>query len=102
MFKPKPWVTPAIQKSIISKNNLLKRLKNAKDSRTKETVHWQKKDYRNMLSHFSKRAKQISLPMVQPSQAKYKFQMPLRNILQQLLKKEKTISIPHTKIPLIF
>ena len=38
-FKSKPWITPAIQKSITFKNNLLKRFINAKDSQTKETFY---------------------------------------------------------------
>ena len=33
-FKCKPWITPAIQKSITVKNNLLERFLNAKDSQT--------------------------------------------------------------------
>ena len=36
MFKSKPWITPAIQKSITFKNNLLKRFINAKDLQTKK------------------------------------------------------------------
>ena len=35
-FKSKPWITPAIQKSITVKNNLLKRFINAKDSQKKK------------------------------------------------------------------
>ena len=56
-FKSKPWITPAIQKSITVKNNLLKRFINAKDSRAKETFHRQYKDYRNMLSTLLKKSK---------------------------------------------
>ena len=48
-FNSKPWITPAIQKSITVKNKLLKNFINAKDSQTKETFHRQYKDYRNML-----------------------------------------------------
>ena len=58
-FKSKPWISPAIQKSITVKNNLLKRFINAKYSQTKETFHRQYKDYRNMLSTLLKKAKQI-------------------------------------------
>ena len=54
-FKSKPWITPAIQKSITVKNKLL----NAKDSQTKETFHMQYKDYRNMLSTLLKKANKI-------------------------------------------
>ena len=56
-FKSKPWITPAIQKSITVKNNLLKRFINAKGSKTKETFHRQYKDYRNMLSTLLKKSK---------------------------------------------
>ena len=56
-FKSKPWITPALQKSITVKNNLLKRFINAKDSLTKETFHRQYKNYRNMLSTLLKKSK---------------------------------------------
>ena len=56
-FKSKPWITPAIQKSITVKNKLLKNFINAKDSQTKETFHRQYKDYRNMLSTLLKKRK---------------------------------------------
>ena len=56
-FKSKLWITPAIQKSITVKSNLLKRFINAKDSQTKETFHRQYKDYRNMLSTLLKKIK---------------------------------------------
>ena len=56
-FKSKPWITPAIQKSITAKNKLLKNFINAKDSQTKETFHRQHKDYRNMLSTLLKKSK---------------------------------------------
>ena len=56
-FKSKPWITPAIQKSITVKNKLLKNFINAKDSQTKETFHRQYKDYRNMLSTLFKKSK---------------------------------------------
>ena len=58
-FKSKPWITPAIQKSISVTNNLLKRFINSKDPQTKEILHEQYKDYRNMLSTLQKKAKQI-------------------------------------------
>ena len=50
-FKSKPWITPAIQKPISVKNNLLKIFISSKDP--------QYKDYRNMLSALPRRAKQI-------------------------------------------
>ena len=58
-FKSKPWITPAIQKSISVKNNLLKRFINSKDPQAKDIFHEQYKDYRNMLSTLLKKAKQI-------------------------------------------
>ena len=38
-FKSKPWITPAIQKSISVKNNLLKRFVNSKNPQTKKNFH---------------------------------------------------------------
>ena len=35
-FKTKPWITPALQKSISIKNNLLKKFITAKDPQMKE------------------------------------------------------------------
>ena len=58
-FNSKPWITPAIQKSISVRNNLLKRFINSKDPQTKEIFHEEYKDYRNMLFTFLKKAKQI-------------------------------------------
>ena len=58
-FKSKPWITPAIQRSISIKNNLLKRFINSKDLQVKDIFHEKYKDYRNMLSTFLKKAKQI-------------------------------------------
>ena len=49
-FKTKPWITPALQKSISIKNNLLKKFITAKDPQVKERYHKEYKDYRNMLS----------------------------------------------------
>ena len=48
-FKTKPWITPALQKSISTKNNLLKKIVTAKDSQIKERYHKEYKDYRNLL-----------------------------------------------------
>ena len=58
-FKSKPWITPAIQKSICVKKNLLKRFINSKDPQAKEIFHDQYKDYRNMLFILLKIGKQI-------------------------------------------
>ena len=52
-------MTPVIQKSITVKNNFLESFINAKDSQTKQTFHWQYKDYRNMLSTLLNKANQI-------------------------------------------
>ena len=49
-FKTKPWITPALQKSVSIKNNLVKKIITAKDSQGKERYHKEYKDYRNMLS----------------------------------------------------
>ena len=56
-FKSKPWITPAIQKSISVKNNLLKRFINSKDPQVKDIFHEQFKDYRNMLSTLLKKSR---------------------------------------------
>ena len=37
-FKAKPWIIPALQKSISIKNNLLKKFIIAKDSQVKESI----------------------------------------------------------------
>ena len=56
-FKTKPWITPALQKSILNKNNLLKKFITAKDPQVKERYHKKYKDYRNMLSTILKQSK---------------------------------------------
>ena len=56
-FKTKPWTTPALQKSIFIKNNLLKKFITAKDSQVKERYHSEYEDYRNMLSTILKQSK---------------------------------------------
>ena len=48
-LKTKSWITPAIQKSISNKNNLLKKFMTAKDRQVKERYHKEYKDYRTML-----------------------------------------------------
>ena len=55
-FKTKPWITPALQKSILNKNNLLKKFITAKDPQVKERYK-EYKNYRNMLSTISKQSK---------------------------------------------
>ena len=49
-FKIKPWITPALQKSITVKNYLLKKFINCNDSKTKEQILTGYKEYRNLLS----------------------------------------------------
>ena len=56
-FKTKPWITPALQKSIFNKNNLLKKIITAKDPQVKERYHQEYKDYRNMLYTILKQSK---------------------------------------------
>ena len=56
-FKTKPWITPALQKLIFNKNNLLKKFITAKDPQVKERYHKEYKDYRNMLSTILKQSK---------------------------------------------
>ena len=53
----KPWITPAIQKSISVKNNLLKKFITTKDPQVKERYHKKYKNYRNMLSTILKQSK---------------------------------------------
>ena len=56
-FKTKPWITPALQKSIFDDNNLLKKIISAKDSQVKEKHHKEYKNYRNMHSTILKQSK---------------------------------------------
>ena len=56
-FKTKPWITPALQKSISIKNNLLKKFITAKDPQVKERYHKEYKDYKNILSTILKQSK---------------------------------------------
>ena len=58
-FKTKPWVTPALQKSISVKNSfsLLNKFIKSKDPQAKEHHHIKCKTYRNMLSTLMKKSK---------------------------------------------
>ena len=56
-FKTKPWITPALQKSISIKNNLLIKFITIKDPQIKERYHKEYKDYRNLLSTILKQSK---------------------------------------------
>ena len=57
-FKTKPWITPALQKSISIKNALFKRYIELKSTTKKNEVHQQCKYYRSLLSTFMKKSKQ--------------------------------------------
>ena len=57
-FKPKPWITLGLQKSISVKNKLLVNFINKKYSILKEEFHTNYKKYRNLLSTLMKRSKQ--------------------------------------------
>ena len=54
-FKTKPWITPALQKSIPVKISLLKKFIKSKDPQAKEHHHIKYKTYRNMLSTLTKK-----------------------------------------------
>ena len=56
-FKTKPWVTPALQKSISVKNSfsLLNKFIKSKDPQAKEHHHIKHKTYRNVLSTLMKK-----------------------------------------------
>ena len=56
-FKTKPWITPALQKSISIKNNLLKKFITAKDPQVKERYHKEYKDCRSMLPTIFKQSR---------------------------------------------
>ena len=49
-FQLKPWITPALQKSISGKNSLPKKFINCNDFQTKEHLHTRYKEYGNLLS----------------------------------------------------
>ena len=51
-LKLKPWITPALQKSISVKNSLLKKLINCNDSQTKEHWHTRYKEYKIFFKHW--------------------------------------------------
>ena len=55
-FKTKHQITPALQKSISIKNNLLKKFVTAKDPEIKERYNKEYKDYRNLLSTILKQS----------------------------------------------
>ena len=59
IFKTKPWITSACQKSISIKNALFKRYIKLKSPVKKNEVHQQYKYYRNLLSALMKKANKI-------------------------------------------
>ena len=54
-FKTKPWITPALQKSISVKNPLLNKFIKPKDSQSKEHHHVKYKTYRNVINPYEKK-----------------------------------------------
>ena len=56
-IKTKPWINPALQKSISVKNLLLNKFIKSKDPQAKEHHHIKHKTYRNMLSTLMKKIK---------------------------------------------
>ena len=56
-IKNKPWIAPALQKSIPVKNSLLNKFIKSKDPQAKEHYHIKCKIYRNMLSTLMKKSK---------------------------------------------
>ena len=57
-FKPKPWITLGLQKSISVKDKLLTNFINKTDPILKEECHTNYKKYRNLLSTLKKKSKQ--------------------------------------------
>ena len=49
-FKTKPWITPALQKSISVKNSLLNKFIKSKDPQAKEHHHIKYKTYRHVIN----------------------------------------------------
>ena len=58
-FKPKPWITLCLQKSIFVKNKLLTNFSNKKDPLLKEECHTNHKKHRNLLSTLMKKSKEV-------------------------------------------
>ena len=57
-FRTKPWITPALQKSIFIKNKIFKNYIKKKDITQKNELHDKHKIYRNLISTLMKRSKQ--------------------------------------------
>ena len=66
-FKTKPWTTPALQKSVSIKNNVLKKFITVKDPLVKERYHKEYKNYRNMLSTVFKQSKTTTIIIFKPT-----------------------------------
>ena len=58
-IKTKPWIFFGLQKSILIKNKLLKKLINKKDQQIKAECHEKHKTYRNLLSALLKERKHL-------------------------------------------
>ena len=57
-FRTKPWITPALQKSIFIKNKIFKNYIKKKDITQKNELHNKYKISRNLISTLMKRSKQ--------------------------------------------
>ena len=57
-FKTKPWINPALQKSISIKNKIFRNYIKKKELSQKNELHNNYKIYRNLISALTKRSKQ--------------------------------------------
>ena len=58
-FKTKPWITPALQKSISVKNSLLNKFIKSKDPQAKEHHHIKYKTYSNVINPCEKKQNEL-------------------------------------------
>ena len=59
IFKSKPWITSGLQKPIFVNNKLLKNFINKRDPILKQEFHTNYRKYRNLLSAFVKKRRQV-------------------------------------------
>ena len=57
-FRTKPWITPALQKSIFIRNKIFKNYNRKKDITQKNELHNKYKIYRNLITALMRRSKQ--------------------------------------------
>ena len=57
-FRTKPWITPALQKSIFIRNKIFKNYIKKKDITQKNELHNKYKIYRNLITALMRRSKQ--------------------------------------------